>query len=152
LLQQFTGILVTLLALAALLSFALAQRVEGFAIVVVLIINGAIGFFTEIKTVRSMEALRRLVRVRARVRRDGEIHVVSAEDLVPGDVVVVEGGDVITADLRLIVTSRLEANESTFTGESAPVSKDLRPVEPAAPLADSDQHALQRHGHHSRFR
>ncbi|WP_428262388.1 cation-translocating P-type ATPase [Haliangium sp.] len=136
LLAQFRNLLVALLAAAAALSLVFGQWVEGLAVVAVLVINAAIGFFTELSAVRSMDALRKLGGVRANVRRDGEVRGVAAQELVPGDVVVLEGGDAITADLRLIEASKLQANESTLTGESLPVNKRVAPLAPNTILAE----------------
>ncbi|MGH7799124.1 MAG: cation-translocating P-type ATPase [Thermodesulfobacteriota bacterium] len=127
--NQFKSLIVMLLAVAALLAFAFEDWIEGVAIVVVIVVNAAIGFFMEIRAVRSMEALKRLVRVSAKVRREGQIHEVLAEDLVPGDIVLLEGGDLVPADIRLIEASKLQADESTLTGESVPVSKYIEPIE-----------------------
>jgi P-type Ca2+ transporter type 2C len=124
LVAQFRSLIVALLAVAAFLSFAFDNLLEGFAIVVVLLINGAIGFFTELRAVRSMEALRKLTRVSVAVRRAGEVRKVPADDLVPGDIVVFEGGDIVAADVRLFEASKLQADESALTGESVPVGKN----------------------------
>ncbi len=133
---QFRSLLVGLLAAAAALSAAFGQWVEALAVVVVLVLNAAIGFMTELRAVRSMEALRSLGRVHATVRRAGRLQTVEADALVPGDIVVLEGGDVVTADLRVTEASKLQANESTLTGESLPVSKQVAPVAADAPLAE----------------
>ena len=106
-----------LLTVAAAVSFVFGDWVEGLAICAVILINAAIGFFTELRAVRSMEALYRLGKVSSRVRREGEIREVPAETLVPGDIVVLEGGDVISADIRLVQASKLQADESALTGE-----------------------------------
>jgi Ca2+-transporting ATPase len=98
--DQFKSLIVMLLVVAAALSFAFAAWVDGIAIVVVITLNAAIGFFTELRAVRSMEALRQMGRVSAKVRRDRLVQEVPAEELVPGDIVIVEGGDVVTADIR----------------------------------------------------
>ncbi len=136
LLNQFKSLIVLLLAVAALLSFAFKEWIEGVAIVVVIVVNTAFGFFMEIRAVRSMEALQRLVRVSAKVRREGQIHEVLAEELVPGDIVLLEGGDLVPADIRLIEASKLQADESTLTGESVPVSKQIDPIEGDVPLSE----------------
>jgi Ca2+-transporting ATPase len=125
LVDQFRSLIVALLAVGALFSFIFGEWADGIAIMVVISINAAIGFFTELRAVRSMEALREMGSVSARVRRDGGVREVQAEELVPGDIVLLEGGDVITADLRLIEASKLQANESALTGESVPVSKQV---------------------------
>ena len=136
LIEQFKSLVVILLAAAAVVSFAFGEWIDGSAILVVVLINAAIGFFTELRAVRSMEALREMGSVDATVRRDGRVQQVPAEALTPGDIVLLEGGDVITADLRLIEASKLQTNESTLTGESMPVGKQTAPVDADAPLAE----------------
>ncbi len=136
LVDQFTSLIVALLAAASILSYVLVDWIEGTAIAAVILINAALGFATELKAVRSMEALYRLGQVTARVRRDRRVREVSAAELVPGDIVLVDGGDVVTADLRLLAASRLQANESSLTGESTPVGKSVDPVEDSTPLAE----------------
>ncbi len=123
-LRQFRGAVVALLAAAAIVAIAFGDAPEAVAIGAVILINALIGFFTELSAVRSMEALHRLGRVTARVRRGGELVQIDAADLVPGDLVELEGGDIVAADLRLVEASRLSADESALTGESAPVAKD----------------------------
>jgi Ca2+-transporting ATPase len=134
--DQFESLLVALLAAAAALSFAFGRWVEGLAIGAVLAINGVIGFASELRAVRSMEALRLLGSVRANVRRDGTVLRLDAAELVPGDLVVLEGGDVVTADLRVVESSRLQVDESLLTGESLPVGKRAAPVAADALLAE----------------
>ncbi|MEP3437163.1 MAG: cation-transporting P-type ATPase [Hoeflea sp.] len=134
--HQFNSIIVWLLAGAALLSFVLGDIAEGVAIVVVLLINGGIGFITELRAARSMEALMRIAEVKTRVRRDGHQRIVDAHELVPGDVVILEAGDIVTADLRISQASNLQVDESVLTGESVPVLKSTKPVPPDATLGD----------------
>lgn len=136
LLHQFRSIIVLLLASAAVMSFAMGDIAEGVAIVFVLILNSAIGFFTELKAARSIEALMRIAEVRTRVRRGGQVRMIDARDLVPGDVVILEAGDVVTADLRVSEASNLQADESVLTGESAPVTKRTEPTDKGAALGD----------------
>jgi Ca2+-transporting ATPase len=134
--DQFKSLVVWLLIAAAAISFGFGEWTEGVAIAVVIIINAVIGFVTELRAVRSMEALKQLSRVNARVRRQGQVQEIPAEELVPGDVVVVEGGGTVTADLRLIEASKLQANESALTGEAVPVSKSVPALEQDVPLAE----------------
>ncbi|MFX0541459.1 cation-translocating P-type ATPase [Roseovarius sp. S4756] len=136
LLHQFKSVIVWLLVVGAGFSIWLGDLVEAGAIIVVLIINSAIGFFTELRAEKSMTALRRIARVRTRVRRDGAERTLDAQELVPGDIVLIEEGDVITADLRLIEVADLHCDESVLTGESAPVVKDAGRLDPDTPLAD----------------
>jgi Ca2+-transporting ATPase len=136
LIHQFSSAVVILLAIATAVSLAYGEVVEAIAIGVVLAVNAAIGFVTEIRAIRSMEALRRLGAVTTRIRRDSRMMVVPAQELVPGDIVILEGGDVVTADLRLIEAPNLAADESTLTGESVPVAKSTEPDPVKTPLAD----------------
>ncbi len=136
LINQVESMVVWLLAAAAVISLLLGEWKEGGAILIVLALNTVIGFVTEVKAVRSVEALRSVARVATKVRRDGEVRAVPAESLVPGDLVIVEGGDIVTADLRLVEAAGLQADESLLTGESVPVAKDLAPVRADAPLAE----------------
>ena len=136
LIEQFKSVIVALLAAAAIVSFAFGEVVEGLAIGVVILINAAIGFITELRAVRSMEALQELSQVNSKVRRDGQAQEVPAEEIVPGDILLVDGGDVVTADVRLLEASKLQANESALTGESVPVSKQTDPVDEDTSLAE----------------
>ncbi len=136
LIEQFKSLIIGLLAVASVLSFAFGDWVEGLAIVVVIILNTAIGFFTELQAIRSMEALQELSSVNAKVRRDGQVQEIAAESIVPGDVVLLSGGDVVTADVRLIEASKLQADESALTGESVPVAKQIEPIDAERPLAE----------------
>jgi len=134
--NQLKSLIVVLLLAAVVLSFAFDQWMEGAAIAAVILINTAIGFFTEARAVRSMEALQKLTRVSARVRRDGQVRQIPAEELVPGDISLLGGGDIVTADLRLLKASKLQADESALTGESVPVDKQVDPVVGVVPVAE----------------
>jgi Ca2+-transporting ATPase len=136
LLHQFQSPVVYLLSTAAGLAFFFREFEEGVAIVAVLAANALIGFVTELKAVRSIEALRALGTRSVRVRRDGHVRLVPAAEIVPGDIVVLEAGDSVAADLRLIEASSLAADESTLTGESVTVDKYVEPVPADARLAD----------------
>jgi Ca2+-transporting ATPase len=133
---QFESVVVAMLAVGVGLSLASGHRLEAAAIGVVLAINAAIGFATELRSVRAVEALRRLGVERASVRRDGRSQRVDADRIVPGDIVLLEAGDLIAADLRILSGSKLQADESLLTGESLPVAKRAEPVDAAAPLAE----------------
>ena len=134
--NQFKNLIVYFLVAAALLSFFFGDHVEGGAIVAVILINAAIGFVTELKGVRSIEALRKLGIVNSRVRRNGIVSEIPAQDLVPGDIIILEGGDIITADLRILAASKLQADESPLTGESMPVAKSANVLPDKVPLAE----------------
>jgi Ca2+-transporting ATPase len=121
--DQFKGIVIVLLAGAGILAMLFSNIAEAVAIFIVIVINATIGFITEWRAIRSMEALRRFARVTCVLLRAGSVRYVEAEELVPGDIVLLEAGDLVPADLRLIRTAKLNANESTLTGESLPVHK-----------------------------
>lgn len=121
--DQFKSMLTLLLAVAATISFVFDDKAEGLAIIAVIFINTAIGFWAENKASQSMAALRRIGRTKTRVKRRGQIESIPAEALVPGDIVLLEAGDVVTADMRLIDVAKLQSDESLLTGESVPVSK-----------------------------
>ncbi|WP_441251987.1 cation-translocating P-type ATPase [Tardiphaga sp. 71_E8_N1_1] len=143
LLHQFQSPAVILLAIAVVVALALREWEEGVSIIVVLVINAVIGFATEFKAIRSIEAIRALASRSSRVLRDGEVCVIQAKELVPGDIVLLDAGDVIPADLRLIETANLEADESTLTGESVQIGKTTTPVRADARLADRTSIAFQ---------
>jgi len=136
LLAQFKSMVIIVLMLAGAVAFSFQHWAEGIAIVAVLILNTLLGFFTEWKAVRSMEALREISGDIIRVRRDGNETEIDVEKLVPGDLIVVEGGDLVPADVRLIEANNLRVNESALTGESVPVQKGTQAVKADAVLAD----------------
>ena len=134
--RQFASPLVALLAVAAAIALGLGHRTDAAVILVVVLVNAAIGLFQEGRAERSMAALRRLSEVTVRVLRDGREHAVPARDLVPGDLVRVAAGDAVAADARLVEAARLQVAEAALTGESAPVDKGIAPVDEAAGLSD----------------
>ena len=136
LLDQFKSVVLLVLIMAAGLAFAMGEIPEGIAVAAVVLINSLIGFTSEWKAVRSMEALRRMGTRRVRVRRSGQELEVAVGALVPGDIVLQEGGSVVPADLRLIEANNLRADESALTGESVPVAKRTEPAASDAPLAE----------------
>ncbi|MFC3144507.1 cation-translocating P-type ATPase [Psychromarinibacter halotolerans] len=136
LLHQFKGLIVWLLLAAAGLSLAFGDTIEAAAIAVILVLNGTIGFVTEFRAARSMEALFRIDKVRTRVRRDGKVQAIDAGDVVPGDIVILEAGDIVTADLRVMSGDGLQCDESVLSGESLPTEKSQAPVAPGTVLAD----------------
>ncbi|MBD3167886.1 MAG: HAD-IC family P-type ATPase [candidate division Zixibacteria bacterium] len=136
--DQLKSPIVWLLAAAAVVSFAFSEYAEGLAVTIVIIINTAIGFFTELKAVRSMHALRKMGRTTAVVKRDGQNKEVTAEKLVVGDIVVIDEGDIVSADCRLLEASKLQSNESALTGESVPVAKSVGVVDETSGLSERE--------------
>ncbi len=132
--RQFKSIIVLLLAAAFVVALMFGEMLEAIAIAAVIFLNSAIGFVTEFRAERSMEALLRLGSQSARTVRSGTVQIVNAEDLVPGDVVLLEAGDIVPADLRIVESSRLESDESVLTGESLPVVKGPEPARVESPI------------------
>lgn len=124
LLRQFLSPLIYILILAAVVSLAIGDLKDAAFIGAVLLINALIGGYQEWKAEKSSQALKKLLEIRASVLREGEVREIPAEELVPGDVVVLESGNRVPADLRLITAHGLEVDESLLTGESLAVTKD----------------------------
>lgn len=136
LVDQFKSVVILLLTVAGVLAFLFADHAEALAIFAVIAINGSIGFVTEWRAIRSMEALGRLGSVETVVMRNGNVQSLPAGQLVPGDIVILDGGDIVTADMRLIEAAKLQADESTLTGESLPVGKQTEPLAVDARVMD----------------
>jgi P-type Mg2+ transporter len=132
LLAQLTSPLILVLIAAAIVSRYLGESVEASVIVAIVLVNAALGTFQESRAERSLRALRRLVTHTATVRRGGSLVEIPATDLVHGDVVVLEIGDVVPADLRLLSLDGLSCDEATLTGESVPVAKRTDPLPASA--------------------
>jgi Ca2+-transporting ATPase len=135
-LSQFDSVLIWVLLAAAVLSAWAGFVIDAGLIIGIVVANGIFGFVQDYRAERSLEALRELTAPTATVRRDGEPVDVDATELVVGDVLELESGDVVPADARLLEETDLEVDEAALTGESAPVSKSSEPVEPDAPLAE----------------
>ena len=134
--RQFTSIVVWLLFAAAAVAWFTGSALECAAILVVLVINAAIGFAIEWRANKALAALHYEAKTTAHVRRDGREEVINASGLVTGDIIILDPGERVPADARLIEAPRLRADESTFTGESVPVDKSADPVEVETILAD----------------
>jgi Ca2+-transporting ATPase len=136
LIAQFKSMVIIVLVFAGTVALAFQHWAEGAAIAAVLLVNAALGFVTEWKAIRSMEALQEMGDDKVRVRRNGEDLEIYSEKLVPGDIIVVDAGDVAPADIRLIESNNLRVNEAALTGESVPVRKATGPVAEDSPLAE----------------
>ncbi len=123
-LAQFKSPLIAILGVAAILSLAINEVTDASFIAAVLILNAVIGATQEWKAEKSNEALKQLLKIRSMVLRDNELTEISSEEVVPGDVVVLESGNRIPADIRIIEARGLEVDESLITGESLPVLKN----------------------------
>jgi Ca2+-transporting ATPase len=135
-LQQFKTPLVYILLVAVVVTAALGEWVDSSVIFGVVLMNAILGFLQETKAGKAIEALNLLVITKATVRRGGQTTEVPSEQLVPGDVVLLQAGDRVPADLRLHDVSSLQIDESALTGESLPVAKHSDLLEPDTVLAD----------------
>ena len=144
LLRQFKSLVVLLLVAAALLAFGMGETLEGFAIVMVIVLNAGVGFITEYRANRAMEALQKLGAQDIVVVRGGNRRTIPATDVVPGDLIALHEGDSIPADGRLVEAAGLQVDEAPLTGESVPVVKYVRALEDEdTPLADRDNMAYK---------
>lgn len=135
-LQQFHNLLIYLLLAAAAITALLQHWVDSGVILGVVIINAVIGFIQEGKAEQALAAIRRLLSLKSQVWRDQRLVLIPAEQLVPGDVVTLQAGDRVPADLRLLRVKNLRVEEASLTGESLPVEKNVAPVAHDAPLGD----------------
>jgi P-type Ca2+ transporter type 2C len=122
--EQFTATMVLILIIAAVISIFLGEIRDSIAIMVIVILNGLLGFQQEYKAEQAMAALKKMSVPTVKVRRDGHVKEISARLLVPGDVIILEAGDLVPADCRLVETANFRVQESALTGESEPVDKD----------------------------
>lgn len=135
-LSQFKSPIVWLLIFAAGLSFYFGELLDGIAILIVILINALIGFYMEYQAERSMNALKKLSAVPAKVQRDGKLEEINAEEIVPGDIIYIEAGDMIPADGRIFKASQVQIDESALTGESLPVEKQTDKLNADTTLAE----------------
>lgn len=135
-LLQFHNVLIYVLIGAAALTAVMQHWIDTLVIAGVVVINSIIGFIQEGKAERALEGIRNMLSLNAMVKRDGEKRTVDAKNLVPGDIVLLESGDKVPADLRLLHTRNLRVEESPLTGESVPVEKKTEPVDAHASVGD----------------
>jgi len=141
LLDQFRQSLVLILIVAGAVTATLGEWVDSGVIFGVVVINATVGFLEEAKAIKAIEALARVMRTEATVVRDGARLRLQAEELVPGDLVILQSGDKVPADIRLTYSRDLHIDESALTGESFPVEKHIEPLPEATVLADRDNMA-----------
>lgn len=137
LLAQFSDVVVWILIAAALISGAMGEWTDTAAIVTIVLLNALLGFYQEGKAEKSLAALQSMAAPKAKVVRDEKLASIAARELVPGDLIEIEAGDNVPADLRLLTAFAMRIEEASLTGESVPVEKDAELVLPeSTPLAD----------------
>lgn len=122
--SQFKSAFILILIVATIILFALGEKVEATVIIGIILISSILGFFQEFKSEKALKSLKKYISFKSKVQRNEERKEVEVNDLVPGDVVFLNLGDIVPADLRIIESKDLYANESSITGESYPVKKD----------------------------
>ncbi len=132
--DQFKSMLIVILLITAGLALLVGDVKDMVVILIVIVFNAVLGFYQEHRAEQSLAALKKMLALKARVRRDGHPSEVAAETLVPGDIVLLEAGDKVPADGRLIQSHSVEIDESTLTGESHPVAKHSEAVTATATL------------------
>ncbi|KRN30775.1 calcium-translocating P-type ATPase, PMCA-type [Weissella halotolerans] len=135
--DQFKDLMIVVLLVAALISVFVGEGADALIILAVVILNAVFGVFQEAKAEEAIASLQKMSAPNANVRRDGQVMTIPAAQIVIGDIVLLEAGDVVPADMRLIESASLQVEESALTGESLPVNKDTAPLEKGdLPLGD----------------
>jgi len=134
--RQFTDVLILILLAAAAISMLVGEYGDALTILIIVILNGILGFVQEWKAENAIEALQRMLEPRCKVVRDGREQVIDSRNLAPGDIVMLEIGDRVPADLRLAEALNVTVDESALTGESGSVGKHANPDPADAPLAE----------------
>jgi len=138
-LAQFTDIMVVILIVAAVISAVLGEVTDVIVILIIVILNAVLGIYQEYQAEQALAALSKLQVPQVRVRRDGGVHEISAEELVPGDIVLLEEGDRVPADGRLIESINLRIEEAALTGESVPAGKNTATIESTENIGVGDR-------------
>ena len=135
-LKQFNSFMIYILIVAALISFFIKHYIDVYVIIGVILINGIIGFIQEYRSEKAIKALKKMIVPHAKVYRDGELLEINAKELVFGDIILLEDGDKVPADARIIELKNFRTVESSLTGESFPVDKSLNILSEKTVLAD----------------
>ena len=136
LLEQFKDFLVLILIGASIVSAFVGEVADSLVIIVIVVLNAALGVFQEAKAEKAMEALQKMAAPNSKVIRDGNIQTVHSRELVVGDIVLLEAGDYVPADVRILESMNLKVEEASLTGESVPVEKETVAIDHEASLAD----------------
>jgi len=136
LVNQFKSFLILILIFAAVLSFFMHSKADAIVIFAIIILNAGLGFFQEYRAGKAIEELRKMMVAFVEVLRDGKIMEIDSRKVVPGDILILNEGDKVVADARLLKSEGLKINEASLTGESVPVEKIVRKLGESIPLAD----------------
>ncbi len=134
--NQFKSPLIYILLFAIIITLLIGEYTDSAIISIIVIVNAVLGFAQEYKAEKSIEALKKLTSLKATVVRDGKKQRILAKELVPGDIIILEEGEKIPADARLIEVISLETHESALTGESTPVAKEINPLKEKKSVAE----------------
>lgn len=140
--NQVKDPLLILLMLTGILSVAIGENLEGIAMFAIVFLNAILGFVQEYQAEKAMEALQKIAAPMAVVLRDGEEQKIPASRIVPGDIMLLDTGDIIAADARLVETSSFQTDESSLTGESLPAQKTLKLCKPETSISDQSNMAF----------
>ena len=128
-LEQFKNVMVIVLLIAAIISGVMGELTDTIIIMFVVVLNAVLGVVQENKAEKALEALKSMSKPFAKVKRDGQVVQLKSDEIVPGDIILVEAGDFIPADMRLIQVASLKIEEAALTGESVPVDKNTESIE-----------------------
>ncbi len=123
--EEFKDLMVIILVIATIISFAVGEVSDGSVIAIIIILNATIGFVQKYRAEKAVEALKKMLAPLARVLRDGEQKMIAAEEIVPGDILILNEGDFISADGEVFHVNEFQTQEAVLTGESMPVEKSL---------------------------
>ena len=137
-LQQFNSFLIYILIIAAAVSFLIKHNLDGIVISAIVLLNAVIGFFQQHKAEKAISGLKKLIIPKSQVIRNGRMEEIPSSQLVPGDIVVLESGDKINADCRIIKYENLQTNEAILTGESLPITKHSKTLSQKTILAEQE--------------
>ena len=140
-LSEFRDLMIIVLIISAIVSFVLSiinneSFIDSIIIIAIVILNAILGFIQELKADKAIENLSKMQVCKVKVKRGNNIYVVNSEEIVKGDILVLESGDTVVADARIIYEASLKVDESSLTGESVPVEKDINVLSDDTPLAN----------------